>query len=212
MSPETTRWSAVGGVFISRILGAGLAFVSTLMISRLFGADDAGTYFLGLAIVSIAVTFSRIGTEMPVLRTVAVAVEKGDWGTARSAVSHAWKTVAIVGGALALSVLLLAGRFETWFSVDDLGMMLRLLAIGVVPAGILVVTAHALIGAGRAVAGEAVLRAGVNVAFIFSVLVAFGFIGATAMAVGWTTAQLAMMALGVFIWLRWSSATVRGAR
>jgi O-antigen/teichoic acid export membrane protein len=60
---------SISAIFL-RIVSAGLAVFSTLTTTRFLGAEQAGLFFTGFAVVTFLSTFSRVGLDNAVLRFI----------------------------------------------------------------------------------------------------------------------------------------------
>ncbi|RZF77291.1 capsular biosynthesis protein CpsJ [Pseudoalteromonas sp. S4488] len=60
-----------------RVLGAGMSFVFNLIIARQLGADEAGYFFLGLALVMLLSGVARLGFDNTILRFTSAGAENG---------------------------------------------------------------------------------------------------------------------------------------
>ncbi len=75
-----TKQIAKGGgvTFIGSITGKGIAVVTTIILSRVLGADMLGLYVLGLGILNLSVTVSRLGLPLGSLRYISMHHGAGD--------------------------------------------------------------------------------------------------------------------------------------
>ena len=93
---------------ILRVGGAVLALAFNLVLTRLLGAEGAGIYFLALTIVTIGTLVGRMGMDNALLRLVARAVTRSDWGGVRGVYRTSMVTAVVFSGAAALLVIALA--------------------------------------------------------------------------------------------------------
>ncbi|WP_040672158.1 lipopolysaccharide biosynthesis protein [Rhodobacter ferrooxidans] len=89
--------------FVLRGLGAGLAFALNVVIARMLGAEGSGLYFLALSLTMILSVIARLGLDNTLLRFVAAAASRQDWGRVKG-VQRLGMRVAMAAG-LGLSLL-----------------------------------------------------------------------------------------------------------
>ncbi|MFN3424210.1 MAG: lipopolysaccharide biosynthesis protein [Novosphingobium meiothermophilum] len=88
--------------------GAGASFALNLLISRTMGAEGVGAYQIALATTTLLAVAANIGLDTVVLRSVAVALRRGDEGAAHAAIRRALRVVTLLGLAIGGAMLLLA--------------------------------------------------------------------------------------------------------
>lgn len=118
-----------GIIFLGRLFGRGLGFLSHFLFARLLGPIEYGVFLLSLALFSFARLLADLGLRSGVLRDSAAAEGRGD---------HKMVRGTILGGALlAVGASLLAagclfvmrGWAASSFKAPDLGWLLPLFAL-----------------------------------------------------------------------------------
>ncbi len=99
-----------GGVLLTKLGGAGLAFAAQLELTHRLGATGFGAYALSMALLNTLLIFSRLGFDVSPLRLATLFNADGDWGRLRG---FAWITRVLplgagvlLGGAAALFLYL----------------------------------------------------------------------------------------------------------
>jgi O-antigen/teichoic acid export membrane protein len=138
-----------------RVLGAVLMLGFQVLVARRLGASEAGRFYLVFAVVAVASTLGRYGTDQIVVRLVALG--DGDAGALRSTYRAATVLSVALCSAAAAAVVALAG----WgaghaFGDPALAGPLRLGGLCAVPLGLVTVQGEAIKGLGRIVPGAAV--------------------------------------------------------
>ncbi len=94
-----------------RVGGAGLSFVASVLLARLLGATDYGTYYYIMAFLALLAIAAELGLPAVITREVAACQGRGDWRRLRGVVRFARGITlgasALVGlGALGLAATL----------------------------------------------------------------------------------------------------------
>jgi O-antigen/teichoic acid export membrane protein len=84
-----------------RIAGGGLAFVNGILLARLLGPHELGTYTLVLTAVTLAATIAALGLPFLVTREVASYEAREEWGLLKGMISTSYLAVAVVAVAAA---------------------------------------------------------------------------------------------------------------
>ena len=88
--------------------GAGLSFLATLLIARLYGATVAGSYALAVQTTLTASAIALFGNDQLMVRRVAGDFQLGRKDLARGALSHAVRVVGVASVVLAAVLVLLS--------------------------------------------------------------------------------------------------------
>jgi len=97
------------GTFVLKIISTGLAFATSLLLSRLLGAKGYGIYAYAIAWVALLAVPSTLGLNRLLVREVAVYHTQSEWGLMRGILRRASQAVVIV--SLGLTFLAV---FGTW--------------------------------------------------------------------------------------------------
>ena len=107
-SPEGLQSQVIqgtGGTFFLRVLSAGLAFITSIVLARVLGAEDYGSYAYALSWVSILVIPAMMGGRQLLTREVSRYRAHEDWRALRGLLRRSNQTVL----AASLSLALLGG-------------------------------------------------------------------------------------------------------
>ena len=66
-----------------KALSACLSLLFNIVLARLLGAEGAGVFYLALTVTSIASIVGRFGIDISLLKLVAPAASRGDWGVVK---------------------------------------------------------------------------------------------------------------------------------
>ena len=187
-------------VLIWRFAGAGLALISTAVVTRSFGATAAGVYFLAVTICSIVVTISRLGLDLPTMRLVSAPSDARARSEVRTVLRVAVGLSGVVALGLTVGLFAGAGLLANLFDEPNLRSMLRLTSLGTVPAVIGVLYARGLIGIGLPVIAEIGQRAGVQLTFLAALAVLMPAAGTSRLGIAYSVSHAAMCLLVLGTW------------
>ena len=181
---KTARSSLLNGV--SSVISTGLSFILVIVVTRNYGADDAGILFGVIALFAIVATGAKLGTETALVFLVSRYRSNGDHRSIREALAAAVVPVAAISIAAAFALHGLARRVGQLFSEDrasDFSEVLQSLAPFLPAWAIGLVLLGATRGAGTMVPTAVGLQLVQPIAQISLVIVAA--------AQGWSLASLA---------------------
>lgn len=138
-----------GAAFLGRTLGTFLQYVSNIVLARSFGVDFTGRFALGLAVVNIATSISRIGLDMTLVRYVAAyrSLKQSDYLKG----VLLWSFGAGVLCAMLMAVILRLERTQIsqWIRQPELEDMILIMAWLIPGTMLIILGAGALQGAKR---------------------------------------------------------------
>lgn len=187
-------------VFLSQVAGAGLGFLLSVALARLFGSHGIGTYFLALAVTNVAIVLSRAGLDNVVLRRVARHERDGDLAGARGTQRRASQIVALLASGAGLTIVVAAPALARLFGEADLTPMLRIMALAVPTGALLALHAEALRGAGNATRAHLLQVVGPAAVALALLLLWGDRSGVTAMAGIFVVASALMLLLALRAW------------
>lgn len=123
-----------GPVFVVRVLAAGLGFLFTFILARVYGANGSGLFFLAAAVVSVPTVVARLGLDSAMVRFVGASSARGDWESVAGLYRRALRIT--LGLAFALTVAVIAGArtvASVVFSEPELTEPLRVAALAIAP-------------------------------------------------------------------------------
>lgn len=190
---------------VLRILGAGLSFALSVVLSRMLGASSVGRYFLALSIVTIAIVISRVGLDNTLLRFVSASASTGEWNAVKGLYIKSIQLTLAASSILTIIIMAFAPWIgPTLFDEPSLTLPLRLMALSIIPTALFTIVAQMLLGLKRTKEGITVL----------SVLApAFCLLGAIVLVPSWRVrgaaaaySIAAIFTLIIALW-RWRGAT-----
>lgn len=193
----------VGGVFLLRLVGTAAGFGFNLILARTLGAEGSGAYFLALSFAVVLNVIGRVGMDNVIVRFVADYADAGSWTKVRSTVRSAL-IIALASSAICSVVLVAAAPWiaDQLFGIPRATWLLRIMAIGIIPAGLTVLLGQALKGLGKARQAAWVEAAGIsvmNLVLIAPFALQFGILGP---GFAYVVANTLMLALGAILWRR----------
>lgn len=133
-----------------------LALVLGVILARALGPEGYGTYAYAFAIMSLLMVAAEAGVPTLLMREVAAAEGRGNWGLMRGALQRGFQLVAVVSVVIAAAGLivltLLADRMAPT-SLNTMALMLLLLPVATMAKTV----GHALWGLHRVVTAQIVL-------------------------------------------------------
>jgi O-antigen/teichoic acid export membrane protein len=185
-----------------RFLGAGLSFVFTVLLARLFGADEAGIYFLAFMVTSVAGVFGRFGLDNVVLRHVAAGSASSNHSEVKGVYRKGIMLALAVSSLVTVVVFLLSPWLaEAVFSKPALSAPLRLMSFSIVPLAFITLHAEALKGLQRIIGSMFVRFVGVLALSIAGVYLLAGW-GIEGAVCAYIIALIFMAITGRFLWKR----------
>ncbi|WP_277053994.1 oligosaccharide flippase family protein [Pseudoalteromonas marina] len=126
-----------------RVLGAGMAFIFNLIIARQLGAEQAGYFFLSLAVAMLLSAVARLGFDNTVLRFTGANAKNG--ATVKFVLNYALKFCLPVATAIAL-LLYLAAPFiaNTVFNKPLMAQSLQYIAPAIIGLSVVLLVAMSL--------------------------------------------------------------------
>lgn len=113
--------------------GAVSWLLMSVMVTRSLGAEEAGYYFLGVAIVTFLAVICRVGGETALIRFVGAHAAAGEWGAANEILKKYMIMVTAVAGIVATIVWSASPWIAaTIFKKTELAPVLKAIAPGIV--------------------------------------------------------------------------------
>ncbi|MGN5734318.1 lipopolysaccharide biosynthesis protein [Arthrobacter psychrochitiniphilus] len=137
------------GTFVSVIFGAGVAFSTTLFVSKTVGDEGAGVFFQILAFFAIASTACTFGADTGLVRILTAQLTLGHRGEVWKTFVVALVPVTVVAGVAAAAVWFSAPAFASLFHDPHALDLIRLLALFIPPGSLLTAIFGGLRGFGR---------------------------------------------------------------
>jgi O-antigen/teichoic acid export membrane protein len=191
-----------GGILFLRVLWAGLGFLSNLLVARLYGAAWAGTFFLGVAIVTVCATIAQLGMHLPLMRMVAVATEGRDGSAVRALLRKASLLAFTTGAAFTIFILATAEFAGRILSDASLPMMLRIMGLAIVPYSLVLLIAAGFMSIGRPALAELNHRIGFQLGFIALIVILVGREDGLVLGISFSITYWLLLILGRWQWSR----------
>lgn len=137
------------GTFATVVLGAGVAFGTTLFVSNTVGDEGAGVFFQILAFFAIATAACTFGAETGLVKTLTAQVTRGERDAVRMTFAVAMLPVGIVASVMALLIWCAAPALGELFHDPRAVELIRILALFIVPGSLLSAVFGGLRGFGR---------------------------------------------------------------
>jgi O-antigen/teichoic acid export membrane protein len=197
---EVVTGSAIG--LSVKVLSAAGIFVMNILVARTLGAAEAGLFFLGFTLVTIAAAVGRLGLDQSLVRFVAASRATDSTGLLHGVYrkSMAWVAVASVGLALLgwLNAGWLAGNL---FDQPGFEPVLRSILIAIPLVALYTMQAQALQGLKRIAQSTLTLNVLAPVTLLLMLFLA-PVTSAMAVADYFNLACLLTLGLGSVFWLR----------
>lgn len=133
--------------FVLKITAAAAAFIVNVVLARLLGSDGVGIYFLSLAVVTLASTVGRFGTDNLVVREIAREAACDNWVTIRLRYREVLRLLLTVSVPVTAIIAVFSEQIATViFSKPELAEPLRIMSIGIIPLSVFNLYANSLKG------------------------------------------------------------------
>ncbi len=142
---ELLRGSSIA--LVIKVLAAVLGMILNIIITRTLGIEDSGLYFLALTIIMIMATMGRFGTDGILVKSISAAAVNNDWAEIKYVYKSSVFLVFIT--SLFLTIVLYASASslsESLFNKPELGDILQLMSLSVMPIALYTLHASALQG------------------------------------------------------------------
>lgn len=85
-----------------RAVAAVIAFLMNVVVARKLGADQAGYFFLAIAVTTLIASIGRVGADNTVLRFVSVHGQKEEWALVNAVIRKmlSWTYIPLIGMAI----------------------------------------------------------------------------------------------------------------
>lgn len=132
---DTTREHVRGSslLLVGRVLALALGVVTDVLLVRYLTKSDYGVFAWALSIASLGATVALVGLDKAIGRFVPIFQERGDRDSVAGAIVMMTLTVLIVGVALVMALLVLAGPLGSGITDDPLALSTLLLVAALVP-------------------------------------------------------------------------------
>lgn len=197
--------SGAASALMFRVAGAALSFALSVVLGRMLGVTGVGLYFLALSVVTIATVLGRVGLDNTLLRFTAASASTGDWVAVKGLYRKSIRFTLVASGLLTILVAILAPWIGAkFFNDSNLGVPLRLMALGIVPTAFFTIVAQMLQGLKRTRDGIAVLSVWAPAFCLVGAVALVPIGGVEGAALAYALAAVLTSFIG---WWRWHKAT-----
>lgn len=185
------------------LFSTGMGFVASVLTSRLLGAEGLGVYAFCFAVGNVLGVVGRLGLVSLVVREVAVARERKQWGLVHGMLRWAERSAVAASALLAVAVAALG--WWRWSASDpSTARALAVVPLLVAATSAMMIRSAALQGTQRVVAGQSTQLAMRPAVFVLGLLLLHG-LSATrpdAVLAAHAVGCLAAWCAGVWLWSR----------
>ncbi|MFC1811496.1 flippase [Thermodesulfobacteriota bacterium] len=130
---------------ILKVAGASLSFALNVALARLLGSHDTGLFYLALSCITIATVIGRMGIDNSYLRYISAGASIKDWTKVKGVYLKGLSLSLIVSSATTLVIIIIAPWLaNSIFSEPQLIILIRWMAIAIIPFTVFTLHAHAL--------------------------------------------------------------------
>jgi O-antigen/teichoic acid export membrane protein len=186
-------------VLLSSILTAIVAGVSFIIVSRYLGPSVYGAYALAVAVAGTLAAFGNMGISNSFSKFVSQYKASKQQDKVSEVLSSGYFLTLVVGGALTIVAILLAGTLSAVvFKNTADTLLIQVASLSILLSMLLSVSTYALIGFGHKKQIVGVTAVQISVQAVLSITLAFSHFGAFAPAIGVIFGFLAgtLLALG----------------
>lgn len=166
---------AIAGTFSIRVLNIGLAYVVSLLLARILGADGYGSYIYALALINFLQIPTMLGLNPLITREIAVYKTQEQWGLAKGIIRWANLNIFLLSFITAIIASLIIWHFQAYFKVNNITVILVAL-IGLPLINLLKIKESQLHAIGHIVKAqlpEVIIRPVVIIAFLSTLYLLF---------------------------------------
>lgn len=201
---EILRGAAVA--FTVKVFGSGVAFLFNVYLARALGVEGAGVYFLAISVVTVASVIARLGVDNALLKYVAAGESANEWGLIQGVVRKSLFLVSSVSLSLTVLLVLLADWVALIiFNKPEMGSVLRIMALAVLPFSLLILFSE-MLRALRLVLESQVIQGLLvpllNILMLYSLVAVLGLLAAP---ISFLIATTGTALLGWLLWRKKSS-------
>ena len=164
-----------GGSLFIRVVSSGIALVSTIILTRLLGLQEYGTYAYTISWLTALVLLGRLGFNQAATRYIASYASLKEWGKLRGFVHYCVTTVykfSIGVALICLAILFLSGGAIQSYFEDDGIYNTFLIAMAILP-----LVAHLELNEGILDGFKRVVQSQLPMRVIRPALIALGLLG-----------------------------------
>lgn len=131
--PELTNVALGAGITFAGILAGGtLQYLYHILLARYLGAEILGEFVLGITIVTIAASLSRMGLDYGILKYVPVYRSTQDKSRIKGTVVEALKLSGMIGVVISAVLVILSAQIASGiFHNQELSLILRILSFAI---------------------------------------------------------------------------------
>lgn len=122
--------------FALKILSAIVAFAFNLVVARQLSHSDAGLFFLGLSLVVMLATFTRVGMDQAVTRFVAERIPDHNWTSIRRCYRLCMILSLITSGISSVILFFTSGILSTRVFTPELQPVLKVISFATIPVAL----------------------------------------------------------------------------
>lgn len=184
-----------------RVLAVISGFAINVLVTRSLGAAQAGLFFLGVTVITVAGNLSRCGFDEAVIKHVAPSIKQGRWEDVNKIYTFLLLIILLVSGLVSAAIYQLAPVLaERVFEKPELGGVLRILALGIVPFALTYMHSQFFQARPDPARYQLYQSFAVNLCFIGLIAAIYLFaMGSSAGAPAWNTQQITTLYLAALV-------------
>ena len=185
-----------------KVLSAISIFVMNIAVARTLGAAEAGLFFLGFTLITMAAAVGRLGLDQSIVRFIAAQQTTGAIGTLHGVYRKSILWVALASNGLALLLLInINWLVKNLFDQPDFEPVLRSFLLAIPLVALYTMQAQALQGLRKIAKSMLTLNVLVPVILLLLMLL-FPVTSAVALANYFNIACLFTLAVGLMFWFQ----------
>ena len=189
--------------FLLKVPATVLAFMLNVALARLLGPDGAGMYFLALTVMTIGSVLGRVGLDNAMLRYVASRAAIHDWDAVKGVYAQGLTIAVAASAGVAIAIFFISPWLaEKVFSLPELSLFIRWMALAIVPTSLFTLHAEMLKGVKRIGAATAIIGIFVPAVSLAAVLLFVPSMGVLGAVGAYILASIVTAFLGVLLWRR----------
>jgi len=189
-----------------KVVGAGLMFGYNVVVARLLGVEETGSFFLALTVLQVCAVLGGWGVDTATLKFVAANAELGRWEAVRGVYRKAVLLAGILSSGIGLAVFF-GGPFlaSVVFQKTEFTGALRAAAVGIPAVTLLGVHSEALKGLKRMLASQSLQSVILPLSALLTVSIAARWWRSVGVVVVYAAAAYAAVFGGYWLWRRYTA-------
>jgi len=186
-----------------KIFGTCLTFLFTLLLSRFYGAEETGLFFICLAFVEVLSMISKLGLAQSSIAFIGRYSDRDDWtsvnGVFRKSLLYASSAGILLGIMLFMLSPILASRV---FFDERLINLFRIIAFAIMPVALMHIVGMSLQGLRYMLESQFVIHCCEQLCLLVGIIIVMNYYSVSAVVVIYVIGAWLTVGIGFIFWRR----------